>query len=150
MNSITAPSKNRLKESALNMIKNAVYALLENDTIEAREKLATVTRIAQQQAGLTDKEVQDLKIEDAPAMNKQTLEKVKTTKEKSKISFVQVYHINRNGVHFYEPACNTRRYIAVNELGQKGYLPGEDKAYMPIGGLKVLKMKEIQDVLVWK
>jgi len=63
MNATTAPAKNRLKESAINMVKKAVYALLENDTVETREKLATVTRMAKEKAGLTDKEVQDLKIE---------------------------------------------------------------------------------------
>lgn len=42
---------------------------------------------------------------------------------------------------------NSTRYYAINELGQKGCLPGETVAYSPIGGIKALK--EVLDVLIW-
>jgi hypothetical protein len=42
---------------------------------------------------------------------------------------------------------NSYTYIAVNENGQKGYLPNATAPYMPIGGVKALK--EVLDILVW-
>ena len=63
--------------------------------------------------------------------------KIKFVKETSEKMFINALSGRGNSV----------RYIAVNELGQKGCLPGETKPYSPIGGIKALK--QVIDILVF-
>lgn len=65
----------------------------------------------------------------------------------SKIKFVKETS-NKMFLNSFTGRRNSTRYIAVNELGQKGYLPDEDKPYSPIGGIKALKL--VADILVFK
>jgi hypothetical protein len=50
-------------------------------------------------------------------------------------------------INTFSGRANSTRYHAINELGQKGCLPGENKAYSPIGGIKALK--EVIEILIW-
>lgn len=51
-------------------------------------------------------------------------------------------------INTFSGRLNSTRYYAINELGQKGCLPGENVPYTPIGGIKALK--EVIQILIWK
>lgn len=64
-------------------------------------------------------------------------QKIKFVKESSEKMFINPFTGRGNSYKFY----------AINELGKKGCLPGENKAYSPIGGIKALK--EVIEILIW-
>lgn len=66
-----------------------------------------------------------------------TTNKIKFVKETSDKMFIN----NFTG------RLNSFRYIAVDNDGKKGCLPGETKPYAPIGGINTLK--EVLDILVF-
>ena len=50
-------------------------------------------------------------------------------------------------INTFTNRTNSYRYVAINEKGQFGCLPGELSPYAPIGGVKALK--EVVDILVF-
>ena len=70
----------------------------------------------------------------------------KTKKMAQKITFVKESS-EKMFINTFSGRANSTRYHVVNELGQKGCLPGENKAYSPIGGIKALK--EVIEILIW-
>jgi hypothetical protein len=73
----------------------------------------------------------------ATKTNNKMAQKITFVKESSEKMFINPFTGRGNSYKFY----------AINELGQKGCLPGENKAYSPIGGIKALK--EVIEILIW-